>query len=262
MAHIDTHEEDGFRRLHHLEGRRIGEQHRLITTADLDSIREPLAALLIELPQRDLGGPLPEWPELVAQTSWARHNDVALHLDGARLWQCPPRYERPLDEIAELFDTVYVSFYKDLGALAGCALAGPEDTISEARVWRRRHGGTLFSLWPNAASALSAIRTRLPRMDLYHRHALAIAAALSAIDGVRIVPDPPQTTMMHLFLRTTPDALSERARALASEEGVWTWRTAQTTDHPDWCRVELAVADSALQLEPHEIRAIVGALLP
>ena len=46
-------------------------------------------------------------------------------MDGARLWECTPYYGRTLAEIAGLFDTVYVSFYKGLGGLAGSALAGP-----------------------------------------------------------------------------------------------------------------------------------------
>ena len=43
-----------------------------------------------------------------------------------------------------LFDTAYVSFYKGIGALAGCCLAGPADVMAEAAEWRARMGGTLF----------------------------------------------------------------------------------------------------------------------
>jgi threonine aldolase len=100
-----------------------------------------------------------------------------VHLDGARLWQCEAAYDRPLAEIAALFDTVYVSFYKDLGALAGCCLAGPEDVVADAREWRHRHGGTLFALWPYAASALAGLRSRLRRMARYRSHA-------EAVDGI------------------------------------------------------------------------------
>lgn len=67
-----------------------------------------------------------------------------------------PFYGRPHAEIADLFDTVYVSFYKGLGGIGGCALAGPEDDIEQARVWRTRHGGLMFSLWPYAADACTA----------------------------------------------------------------------------------------------------------
>ncbi len=48
----------------------------------------PLAALLLELPQREIGGQLPACDELTAIVSWARERNSALHLDGARLWEC------------------------------------------------------------------------------------------------------------------------------------------------------------------------------
>jgi threonine aldolase len=73
---------------------------------------------------------------------------VALHLDGARLWECRPFYGRDYAQIAGLFDSVYVSFYKTLGGIAGAALAGPADVIAEARVWQRRQGGNLVRLFP------------------------------------------------------------------------------------------------------------------
>src|SRR5438128_490806 len=98
-------------------------------------------------------GPVrPDWDDLRAQTGWARDRGAAAHLDGARLWESAAGYGRPPAEIAALFDTVYVSFYKGLGALAGCCLAGPADILAEVREWRRRMGGTLFGLWPGAAS--------------------------------------------------------------------------------------------------------------
>src|ERR671937_2565271 len=143
LCHLDSHEERGYEHLHRLHAALLGERERLIEPADLEQLREPIAALLLELPQRDLGGRLPPWDELVTLCHKARERGAALHLDGARLWQCGPFYERGLDAIAALFDTVYVSFYKDLRAPAGCALAGPQDVVDEARVWRIRHGGRL-----------------------------------------------------------------------------------------------------------------------
>ena len=106
QCHLDVHEERGYEHLHGLHARPIGNRDRLLARADLDEVNEPLGALLLELPQRDLGGQLPAWRELRAQTTWARKHGVALHLDGARLWQCGPFYRRPLHEIAALFDTV------------------------------------------------------------------------------------------------------------------------------------------------------------
>ena len=114
--------------------------------------------MLFELPEREIGGRLPEWADLETQVAFVRERGAAVHLDGARLWECTPHYGRTPAEIAALFDTVYVSLYKGLGGLAGCCLAGDEEVVDEVRAWRKRHGGALFGMWPNAASGLAALR--------------------------------------------------------------------------------------------------------
>ncbi len=69
----------------------------------------------------------------MAITDWARERGTALHLDGARLWDVhAPFYRRPYAEIAGLFDSAYVSFYKGLGGIAGATLAGPADLVAAA----------------------------------------------------------------------------------------------------------------------------------
>jgi threonine aldolase len=184
-----------------------------------------------------------------------------VHVDGARLWECTPYYGRSPADIAALFDTVYVSFYKGLGGLAGACLAGDVDVIDEARLWRRRHGGTLFGLWPNAASGLAGLRTRLPLMPAYFEHALAIADGLRGIPGVEIVPDPPQTPMMHLRLRVDRDVFVANARRLAEEQGIFTWPGTVATDTPSIRGVELTVGDATLQFTPAEVARIVNELV-
>jgi threonine aldolase len=261
MCHLDRHEGQAYQRLHGLTGRPAADLNRLVTIEDLTAIREPPAALLIELPQRDLGGQQPAWEDLQAQVAWARDRGAAAHLDGARLWESAAGYGRPPAEIAALFDTVYVSFYKGIGALPGCCLAGPADIIAEAREWRRRMGGTLFGLWPNAASALSCLRRRLPLMPAYLRHARAIAAALAGVAGVRVVPDPPQVPMMHLLLDTTRDGYIAAARRLAEQQRIWVWPQAMTTADPRVQRVELSVGDATCTLPPDRVRDIITALI-
>jgi threonine aldolase len=252
-CHLELHEDKAYQRLHGRE---------LLTLEDLKAIREPLAALLIELPQREIGGRLPAWDDLVAQTACARDQGAAVHLDGARLWEAAPFYGRPLAEIASLFDTLYVSFYKGLGGLSGSMLLGEEDVIAEARLWRHRHGGTLFALWPYAASALAGLRLRLPRMPVYAERARAIATALDGIEGIDVVPNPPQTPMMHVHLRTTPGAALAGIRRLATEQRLWTWPGTWTTDTPGIRVVELTVGEATLELTPDEVAAAIRELLP
>jgi threonine aldolase len=260
MCHLDRHEGQAYQRLHGLTGRPAGDLDRLLSIDDLTAIGEPAAALLIELPQRDLGGQQPAWEDLTAQAGWARAHGAAAHLDGARLWESAAGYGRPPAEVAALFDTVYVSFYKGLGALPGCCVAGPADVVAEVREWRRRMGGTLFGLWPNAASALTCLRRRLPLMPAYLAHARAIAAALGDLTGVRVVPDPPQVPMMHLLLDTTQDRFAAAARHLAAEQGIWAWPNAMTTIDPSVQRVEFSVGDATCTLEPDRVSDIIATL--
>src|SRR3954447_3906928 len=242
QCHLEVHEGRALERLQGLVGRPAGERDRLLLRSDLDAVAEHPAALLVELPQRDLGGRLPSWEDLVAQVTWARERGAAAHLDGARLW-----------EVAALFDTIYVSFYKGIGALAGCCLAGPAEVVGEVREWRRRMGGTLFGLWPGAASALSSLRRRLPLFPGYLERAGEIAAAVRDLPGVTVVPDPPQTPMLHLLFRTTAEQFTAAVRTLA-EGGLWTWERAAPTGDPGVLRVELPVGDATMALSVDEIR--------
>lgn len=259
---LDVHEERGYERLHNLHARLIGDRDRPLAPADLDEIREPLAAVLVELPQRDLGGTLPSWDELLALCASVRERGAALHLDGARLWQCTPFYERPLDEIAALFDSVYVSFYKDLGAPAGCALAGPCDLVDEARIWQVRHGGRMFSVFPLLLAAEQGLDEVLPRMPELVAHARALGCALAELDGVQVAPAPPVAAMFHLHVQRDANRLRGAALALAEETGVWLGAAgARPSANPQVCALELSITSANLEVPIGESCALWGELL-
>jgi len=260
-CHLELHEEKGYERLHGLHATLVGDPNRLLTLADLEALCEPVAALLLELPQREIGGLLPEWDDLVAQTAWAREHDVALHLDGARLWEAQPYYDRPHAELAGLFDSVYVSFYKGLGGMAGAVLAGDAELVAEARVWQRRHGGTLVTMFPYVVAAETALDERLERMPVYLEHARAIAAALATVDGVEVVPDPPQTPLFHVHLEGGHDALADAALSVAEEHRVFLFADPSSTSSPRRQRHEVMVGDVTLALSPDEVRDLYAEIV-
>jgi threonine aldolase len=82
-SHLETHEEKAYQRLHGLHGILAGSSDALLTLDDLKAITEPVGALLLELPQRDLGGQLPDWEALNEIMAWARERRISTHLDGA-----------------------------------------------------------------------------------------------------------------------------------------------------------------------------------
>jgi threonine aldolase len=260
-AHVEVHERKGYAVVHGLTGLLLGDADRLVTLDDLTAVREPLAAVLLELPQRDLGGLLPTWDDLVAQTGWARERGIATHMDGARLWEAQPFYGRPHAEIAALFDTVYVSLYKGLEGLAGAVLAGPADLVEQAREWRARLGGQLHNAWPLALSAEVGLETLVPRMPVFWERAKELAAALDTVPGVEVVPDPPQTPLFHVLVHAPKEALEQAHARLVEERGVQLFLYARTTTSPRWSRFELTVGENAMAFEVDEVRDLVASLV-
>jgi threonine aldolase len=136
--------------------------------------------------------------------------------------------------------------------LAGSVLAGPEDIVAEARVWRRRHGGTLPNLFPFAASAQRGLDELIPQMPRFLAHARSLADALRQVSGVFVVPDPPQTPLFHLHLRGDLQMLQDRALDVAEERRVWLFHRLAPSVVPDVSVIELSVGEPALEIAPDE----------
>ncbi|WP_113906048.1 threonine aldolase family protein [Aliidiomarina celeris] len=201
-SHLELHEQNGYQELWRLHGVLIGASDKPFTLTDLQRAhaQQPLAAVVWELPARELGGQLPDWHDLVVQTQWARQQGIWVHFDGARLWQCEAAYNRSLNEIAGLADSIYVSFYKDLGGIAGAMLLGPADFIESARVWARRAGGNLYSVYPYLLAAQLGMQENLESVASAVHYAKQLGQALARLPGVDVLPSPPQAAMFHLHI--------------------------------------------------------------
>jgi threonine aldolase len=260
LSHLVLHELDALSELHRLRVQHLTHEPRPATVADLDDVAGPLAAVSIELPLRDAGYLLPTWDELIAFTNRARERAVAVHFDGARLWESQPFYGRPHAEIAALADSVYVSFYKGLGGMAGAALAGPADLVAQAQRWRLRHGGTLFTLLPYAVAARDGLAKRLPRMAAYVDRAHELAVGLAALDDVRVLPLPPHTNGFRVFVDLPADRLEEATVGMMETDKValaFRWRRAEV---PGWAMTEFNVGDATLDWDVKEQLDAVSAL--
>jgi threonine aldolase len=259
-SHIDTDEANAMEWLHRIRVIRLGDWEPF-TVEDLDAVGQPLGAVTVELPLRNSGFLLPSWHSLVAISDWCRARQVPLHLDGARLWESAPYYARSYAEIAALFDSVYVSLYKGLGAPAGCLLAGPEELLAGARPWLQRHGNALFTAFPYVLGALDGLRTQLPRMPEYVARANTLAAALTELPGVRVAPDPPHTNGFQLLLPEDAESLKAAHLALAAERSLWLRGGIAPSAVPGLSVVEVQIGDSADQLRDREVADFVAELL-
>jgi threonine aldolase len=251
LSHLLLHELDGPQLLNGFSYERLTDAERQPTADDLRAIPGELGAVLTELPLRDGGYVLPTWDELLELSQACRDRGVPLHFDGARLWESAPYLNHSLAEIAGLADTVYVSFYKGLGGLAGAAVAGPEDVIAESRRWRTRHGGTLFSMLPYALAALRGLRVHLPRMPEYHQGAVNLAALLQE-RGIRVSPDPPHTNAFRFFVEGSAETLNERrVAAMERDKLVLCWTLSDATT-PGWSWAEFNVGPATMEWDLKE----------
>lgn len=260
-SHIVEDESDAISALYGLRVTRVGSLIDPFTCAELAAVREPLAAVVVELPLRRAGYRVPAWDELVAIAAHARAAGAAFHLDGARLWETAPGYGRSPAEIAALADTVYVSFYKGLGALAGAALAGDAATIAAARRWIGRAGVTLARMYPYVLGAREGLRVELPRMPAYHAYAVALARELAAIDGVAVSPAQPVCNAFVVHLAGEHDALLAARDAFAERSGLVVFERLARTPHPAVCSFELVVGPNTLALAPREVREALAGIV-
>ena len=260
-SHLIRHENEAYQALFGLHGAVVGDRLRPMTAADLAAEPESLACLIAELPIREAGGQLPSWDELEALKALARERKIALHMDGARLWESRAFYGRSYAEIADGFASVYVSVYKGLGGIAGALLAGDADFIAEARIWRRRMGGTLHHQSPMIASAAMRLEARLAQMDACYARTLSLAAALADAPGLRVNPATPHANMLHLYITAPAEQVLERREEIARREGVWVIGGARPAEVPGWCVAEIYVGDTLVEQEDAPVITWLGQLL-
>jgi threonine aldolase len=260
-SHIVEDENDAIGTLYGLRVVRAGSMVDPFTLAELSAVQEPLAAVVVELPLRRTGYRVPPWDDLVAIAAHARDAGAAFHIDGARLWETAPGYGKSLAEIAALADTVYVSFYKGLGGIAGAALAGDAETVAAARIWIGRAGATPLRMYPYAIAAREGLRTELPRMPAYHARALELAAALRDVPGVAVSPDPPACNAFVVHLDGEYAGLLAARDTVSTSRGLIVFQHLTRTSHPRACSFELVVGTNALELSNAQITAALAELV-
>ncbi|MCM3129122.1 threonine aldolase family protein [Paenibacillus provencensis] len=242
LSHLEIHEEDGLKELHHLEPLLLGEENRLIRLQDVKQLGGEVACLLLELPQREIGGQLPAFEELMEISTYCKEQGIRLHLDGARLFETIPYYGRPAAEICALFDSVYVSFYKGIGGIAGAILAGPENFTTLSKVWKRRHGGDLIGLYPYILSSDYYFNKRIDRMTEYYNRAKELAELFNQCTGVRAVPQVPVTNMFHLHFHMSARELETILIDIYTKTGVGLISFLREV-HDQECKTEISIGD-------------------
>ncbi|WP_263259073.1 low-specificity L-threonine aldolase [Pseudomonas oryzihabitans] len=150
---------------------------------------------------------------LAAARAFTREHGLALHLDGARLYNAAVKLGVPVREISQHFDSVSVCLSKGLGAPVGSVLCGDAALIAKARRWRKVVGGGMRQAGILAAAGLHVLDHQVERLAEDHAHAAQLGTALAEL-GYQV--EPVQTNMVYLALGDEAPAL----HAFLAERGI------------------------------------------
>lgn len=174
---------------------------------------DPTTLVTMENTHNEAGGTI--WPlgDMQSVSETAKDLGLAVHLDGARLWNASAATEIPLHDYAATADTVNVCFSKGLGAPIGSALAGQKALIDRARWFKKMFGGGFRQAGIIAAGALYAVENNRDRLGEDHAHARQFAEAIDELPGLEVDLDSVQTNIVYFDV---PEALEFAASLRAS----------------------------------------------
>ena len=174
----------------------------------------PTKVVAIENTHNMAGGLVWNPDQVRAVQTVARDLGLALHLDGARLWNAAVALGRPEREVAAGYDTVSVCLSKGLGAPAGSLVVSTKERIQECRRYRKMYGGGMRQAGILAAAGVYALDNHRERLVEDHRNARLIAERLASAPGMRVDPSRVDTNIVIVDLEgVTAPAVLARARA-------------------------------------------------
>ncbi len=185
---------------------------------DIHQVRTRLVCL--ENTHNRGGGKLYPLEDITAISRWAREHGLAMHLDGARLWNAIVAAGVSGREYASHFDTVSVCFSKGLGAPLGSALAGPRDLIAhKARRIRKLFGGGMRQAGIVAAACIHALDHHLDRLADDHTNAQILVQAIHDTPGLSLTTPKIDTNLVWFRLDPSKGSAASLAAKLR-EQGV------------------------------------------
>jgi threonine aldolase len=196
----------------------------LLSAADVLNIARPdsgpylvsTTAIAIENTHNFGGGTVQPLDEIKKLRQESQSLGIALHLDGARIWNAHIASGVEFKEYGKYFDTISVCLSKGLGAPVGSLMLSTKDRVIKARAWRKRYGGGMRQAGILAAAGHYALDNNLALLKTDHKRAKEIAIAIAAVAPKVINPDHVETNIVGLdisSMKITAAQLSEQLKA-------------------------------------------------
>jgi threonine aldolase len=177
-------------------------------------------AIAVENTHNFGGGTVQPLDQIKALRKGADEIGVALHLDGARIWNAHVASGVAFNEYGKYFDTISVCLSKGLGAPIGSVMLSTKERVTKARVWRKRYGAGMRQVGLLAGAAHYALDNNIARLSEDHRRAKELAVAIAAIDRSFVDPALVETNIVGLDLVNAPYTAAELATR-CREAGLW-----------------------------------------
>ena len=177
-------------------------------------------AIAVENTHNFGGGTVQPIAEIEKLSVAARARGIAMHLDGARIWNAHVASHVSFADYGKHFDTISVCLSKGLGAPVGSLMISTKERIQEARIWRKRYGAGMRQVGILAAAGHYALDHNIARLAEDHLRAQKIALALAAIDSSLVDPKKVVTNIVGLELSKVGITAGELA-SRCKEAGLW-----------------------------------------
>ena len=177
-------------------------------------------AIAVENTHNFGGGTVQPIEEIAKLSVAARARGIAMHLDGARIWNAHVASGLSFAEYGKHFDTISVCLSKGLGAPIGSVMLSTKERVAEARIWRKRYGAGMRQVGIIAAAAHFALDNNIDRLADDHARAKKIAVALAAVDASLVDPAKVVTNIVGLDISSLGITAAELS-ARCKEAGLW-----------------------------------------
>jgi len=176
----------------------------------------------------------------------ARNHGLLMHMDGARLLNAVVASGVSAAAYCAPFDTVWLDLSKGLGCPVGAVLAGSDDFIREAWVWKQRLGGAMRQAGVLAGAGLYALDHHVDRMAEDHANARLFAERIADIPGIQVAGPIETNIVLFESERMTADDLIATLAAKGLRLDVIDTHTLRAVTHLDVDRTQVEEAAAAV----------------
>lgn len=203
-------------------------QRGLLKAADAMDLAKPdsgpylvsTTAIAVENTHNFGGGTVQPIGEIAALREASLKRGMAMHLDGARIWNAHVASGVAFTEYGKYFDTISVCLSKGLGAPVGSLMLSTKERVTKARIWRKRYGAGMRQVGLLAAAGHFALDHNISSLADDHRRAKTLAQACASIAPTTIDPTTVETNIVGLELQGAAQSAAQFASS-ARERGLW-----------------------------------------